>query len=423
MITLSFATDHPSAFLTHALEWVRGFTGVGLEPTTRPDPDVYHGADVARRCRVRVPLEGDDALFTILQRWLTDAAHADAPPEAFDAHDRLTRAAAAAELRAPVVNHALQRFRARIEAAFDVQLRRRKAVVVLGHDVDDPVDRGAWPHALWTAGVAARHGRARNALGILRRTRGAPPARQWLFDDIVELEARHGFRSSFYFAATAAFMPDGDPLDVRYDLRSPSFRKALRRLRAAGAEVGLHMGYRACETPGQLERERARLEAASGGPVFGGRHHYWHLGKPVWPTLHAHARAGLRYDSSLAFNERPGYRMGIAFPYRPFDPQTQTAVDCWQVPVMAMDGGWFYRPEVTVDEAVAEFAGLLDDLKAAEGVAAIDWHVRTSAPGAPEVARYAEAYRQILGILEADPDVDALPAIEALTRWRETAPA
>lgn len=419
---LTFATDHPSPFLDHALEWIRSFTHITLNPTTKPDPDVYHGADPQHPCRLHIPLAGEDALFTTLHRYLTDAAHAHVPPTGYDTHGRLTRAAADPALSQPVVNHALQRFRARVEGAFDVRLPRRKATVVLGHDVDDPVDRGAWPHALWTAGAALRNRRVRNALGIMRRTVRARPAKQWLFDDIVALEARHGFRSSFYFAATPAFMPDGDPLDVRYDLRSPAFRAALRRLRAAGAEVGLHMGYRACATPGQLDREVTRLEAAAGGPIFGGRHHYWHLGNPPWPTLHAHARAGLRYDSSLAFNERPGYRMGVAFPWRPFDPHTDTVVDCWQIPVMAMDGGWFYRPDVTVDDALAEFSTMLADLKAAEGVAAIDWHVRTSAPGGAD-PRYAEAYRQILGLLAADPDVDALPAIDALTRWRETAGA
>lgn len=412
---LGFATDRPSAFVTHALGLIADFTGVHLVPGAHPLPDVYHGDDPARPCRLRVPLDGDDALFTILHRALTDAAHVDVPPAGWDAHDRLTRAAADPALGAPVVNHALQRFRARVEAIFGLALPRRRATVVLSHDVDDPVDRGAWPHALWTAAVALRHRRPRNALGILRRTARATPARQWLFDDIVALEARHGFRSSFYFAATAAFTPDGHPLDVRYDLRSPAFRKALRRLRAEGAEVGLHMGYAACTRPGQVAREVARLEAASAGPIFGGRHHYWHLGRPPWPMLHEHARAGLRYDSSLAFNERPGYRMGIAFPWRPFDPIGDRPVDCWQIPVMAMDGAWFYRPEVTVDDAVREFAAMLDVLKAAEGTAAIDWHVRTSAPGAPEVARYAAAYGEILALLAADPDVDARPANEALT--------
>lgn len=418
---LSFATDHPSPFVTHALEWIATFCGVRLAATDAKAPAVYHGDDRARPCTLRIPTTGDDAIFATLRHWLTDAAHAAVPAAGYDTHGRLIRAAADPALDQPVVNHALQAFRARLEAAFGLTLRRHRATVVLSHDVDDPVDRGAWPHALWTAGVALRHRRPRNALGILRRTLTAQPARQWLFDDIVELEARYGARSSFYFAATAAFMPDGDPLDVRYDLASPGFGPIFRRLHAAGAEVGLHMGYRAHRQAGQFDREIARLEAASGGRVFGGRHHYWHLGAPPWPTLHAHAAAGLAYDSSLAFNERPGYRMGVAFPWRPFDPTTEQAVGCWQIPVMAMDGGWFYRPEISVDDAVAEFATMLDGLKAAEGTASIDWHVRCSAPGATDYARYADAYREILALLAADPDVDALPAIDAIDRWRETA--
>ena len=85
-------------------------------------------------------------------------------------------------------------------------------------------------------------------------------------NDIVDLEARHGMRSSFYFAATAVFMADGHPVDVVYDVGSPGFRRQLKRLQRQGAEVGLHMGYNAWQRSGQLRREVDRLADALGGP-------------------------------------------------------------------------------------------------------------------------------------------------------------
>ena len=438
---LTFATDHPDPFITHACTWIATFAGIDLVPGDGP-VDVYHGRDVTRPCRLRLPIEPGLSeekpfpfdLFALLRTWMTDAQHTDLPAEAWDAHDRLragaSRQAALGQLTRPIVNHALLSFRAACEATFGRPARRplpkgKRALVILSHDVDDPVDPGEPRHALWSALAAARAGRPRAALGALRAAptrliRGLrdPGQHHWLFDATVALEARHGFRSSFYFAATPHFLPGGHPRDVPYDVAAPAFRRTLHHLTAAGAEVGLHMGYRARDDRALLAAEKARLERALGAPIQGGRHHYWHLARPFWPTLTEHAAVGLTYDSSLAFNDAPGFRLGAAFPFQPYDPTREVPIRCWQVPPMAMDGAWFYDEKCTVDQALADSAALLDQLKAAEGLGAIDWHVRASAPGNRRHARWAEAYGEILALLASDREVAVLPAAEALAVWR-----
>jgi len=423
-VRLTFASEGADPFVDHARTWIADFAGIELVPTPVGPVDVFHGSDPHRPCRLRITKPDD--LFEVLRHWLTDAAHAGLPETAFDRHDRLRPEAFVGERTRPAVNHALLAFRDRCEATFGQRARRalppgKRAIVVLSHDVDDPVDPGDARHALWCAVAAARAGRPRAALGALRsvptRLARGRSERHWLFDAVVALEARHGVRSSFYFAATPHFLPGGHPRDVPYDIAAPRFRRVFKHLQDAGAEVGLHMGYRARDDRALLAAEKRRLEDALGAPIQGGRHHYWHLARPFWPTLADHAAVGLTYDSSVAFNDAPGFRLATAFPFRPFDPVRSAPIPCWQIPAMAMDGAWFYDEKCTVDRALTEFSALLDQLKAAEGVGAIDWHVRASAPGNARHARWAVAYGEILALLAADREVLTLPARDALALW------
>ena len=88
-----------------------------------------------------------------------------------------------------------------------------------------------------------------------------------------------------------------------------------------GFGVRLHVGYGALADVRRIAAERERLEAVAGAPVRGSRHHYWHMTRPFWDSLDAHASAGLAFDSSVAFNSAPGFRLGVALPFQPWNPQ------------------------------------------------------------------------------------------------------
>ena len=146
--------------------------------------------------------------------------------------------------------------------------------------------------------------------------------------------------------------------------------------------------------------------------MAGARHHYF-MPHPFWAALEAHGRAGLRYDTSVGFNEAPGYRLGIALPFRPFNPLTGRAVSCVQVPTFAMDAALFAAPGTDADAAVAHVERLVAALKAAEGVASLDWHDYSSYPGSRSHAAWGRAYLGVLDLLAADPEVAVLRPDEA----------
>jgi len=246
------------------------------------------------------------------------------------------------------------------------------------------------------------------------RARKDPRREAWPFDALRASETRRGFRSTFFFAATSRFARNASLLDVPYDIREPRFETLLRALRDDGVELGLHASYRAHEVPGRLAAEKARLERVAGTQVHGVRHHYWQLGPDPATTLRAHAKAGFRYDSSLAFNDHPGFRRSVARGFNPFDPVHGRALRTRQLPVFCMDGSVLYGSD-DVDAAVGSVAGFVAEIRGVGGLGVIDWHAETSIPDGLRPA-WGVAYEEILDLVAADPGL-WVTDLGSIDRW------
>ena len=448
-VELSFHADAADPFVDYAMELVERVTGVRLRPAREPwgEVDVYYGDDAGQPCRLRIPrvarytaatvprlpddsTRGADTsrefpfdLFSAVRFWLADEGHADAPDDAFDEHDRLRAGRSVQELvglrEVPVVNAYLVHFRRWLAARTGVDLGShlppgKRCVVVLSHDVDSPIDPTTSRHALALGLANVR--RARKPLHSTAYAVGAaiaglrcrvvdPGARHRLFDEIMEAEEQRGFRSTFFFAAVSRFDREGTRRDVGYDVRRPPLPSSIRSVADRCFGLGLHVGYRALADVRRMSAERERLEAVAGVPVLGTRHHYWHMTRPVWASLAAHAAAGFCFDSSVGFNAAPGYRLGVALPFYPWSPETASAVPVLQIPVLVMDSMLMVPQAASPEAPLDRFAWLLAGLKRYEGAAAIDWHEYTSYPGSDRYRSWGNTYLGVLDHLAADPEV------------------
>ncbi|MEA2247038.1 MAG: hypothetical protein QOH46_1567, partial [Solirubrobacteraceae bacterium] len=374
-------------------------------------------------------------VFPELRFWLADEGNAALGAGAWDAYGRLRAARSVQEAagvrETPIANAYLLLARRWLSSRFGFEDRPRhlppgrRCTVVLSHDVDSPFSPLDLRPEARMAVRSARAGRTRDAAtqlaGAVARAAlfgAVARGRHWLFEDVVREEGRRGVRSTYFFSAASRFLDGGHPLDVRYDVATPRLRAVCRQLTAAGWDVGLHIGFAAAADAGRIAAERRRLEEVTGQPVLGSRHHYRHMTTPFWDSLDAHGRAGLRYDSSVAFDDAPGHRLGIALAFRPWHPGRERAVPVLQVPTIAMDGALFgnrrpwrlrdrraMRAGETEADAVAHVAALIAELKRFEGVAALDWHEYTSHPSSP-LEDWGAAYLQVLDLVAGDQEID-----------------
>jgi len=217
----------------------------------------------------------------------------------------------------------------------------------------------------------------------------------WQFDAIVDLESSLGVRSAFYFLDEPSQLGRRPLTHLRhtkhltnhlgrYDVDAPEIRRIVRHLDRNGWEVGLHGSSVSYRDEDRLRAEKRKLGSVLGHPVAGVRQHYLHLDVPR--TWQYHARAGLRYDTSLGSSTEYGFDHGY-HPIRPFDD------DFVVFPLTLMETA-LPDPATEFDAAHAACERLLDEAAVNGAVMTALWHQRFF--NDREFTGYRRLYRRLV---------------------------
>jgi hypothetical protein len=246
----------------------------------------------------------------------------------------------------------------------------KKAAASISHDVDYPeVKRWLEPIR-----VVARQGITGlgPAMDVLAGRRD-----HWHFREWVDLDTSLQTRPAFYFVARQGSLREyatGTP-DPFYDITSERFRQLFGRLKQSGCEIGLQASYLAYKSREKFAAEKERLEEASGQPVIGNRHHYWHLNPDdVEETLLLHEQVGLKYDASLLHNHYVGWRRGLSQPFFPFHQVERRELKTLQLPGAWMDDQLFSLHEHNPGNGLEILRTLADRAVEQEGYLLVDLH-------------------------------------------------
>ncbi|MCX9011123.1 MAG: polysaccharide deacetylase family protein [Candidatus Methanoperedens sp.] len=247
----------------------------------------------------------------------------------------------------------------------------KRFAVCLTHDVDEVRKTYQWltrPVAYLKKGQAGLL--KGQLLSLWHRLQGEEPF--WTFESIMELEERLGVRSSFYFLKEKGKADILSPdtwklLGRRYDFNDPQVKGVMKKLCDGGWEVGLHGSYDSYRDFEMLEGEKKMLQESLGNKVTGIRQHHLNLKLPE--TWEYHDRAGLKYDTTLGFKDRMGFRGGTCLPFHPVSGQEM--LNLLEIPLAIMDTPLFgYRK----DRLHADFEGMVDAVSGFGGVLTLLWH-------------------------------------------------
>ena len=264
-----------------------------------------------------------------------------------------------------------------------IVLAQHQFSMKVSHDVDAPSRYGfASAKGLLRAmaGDVLKRGDIQNALRapwIWLNTRDAlHPADPFnTFEWIMDLSDQHGLTSAFYFICGRTSNMDAD-----YEPEHPAIRALMRRIHDRGHEIGLHPSYGTYQKPELIAQEAQRLRAVLAEEnirpnAIGGRMHYLRWEQPT--TLRAWADAGMDYDSTLSYADRPGFRCGTCFEYPAFDPVAGEVLKLRLRPLVVMECSVIdacYLGLGTGDAAQAKFAQLKNACRAVNGCFTVLWH-------------------------------------------------
>lgn len=196
----------------------------------------------------------------------------------------------------------------------------------------------------------------------------------WLFEDVCAAEAKYGFRSIFMFAdRTAGKGAVAWLMDPSYRATDTSVASLIRQLHEDGWQVGIHPGFNSWNNVGYLKQTSRQVGAALGQPIVFCRQHWLRFSwKDTWILQ---ARAGVKVDFTLGFNDRPGFRNGAAIRHRPWHQAAGGPCEVESIPTIIMDSH-FYDYAFPEDPAAA-MKPWIDEVIAVGGEASLLWHIHT----------------------------------------------
>lgn len=244
-------------------------------------------------------------------------------------------------------------------------------VVCLTHDVDEIRKsrlsrlKFVWDHLSHPEAGHRRtpiRERARFALSTLF-SREDP---YWTFPELAELERQFSFTASYYFQA------GGRAGGSRYALTETRVRRFIDDLLEDGFEVGLHGTYWAAFDPGRFLQEKRALAAVAHEDPIGHRQHYLRMDYAA--TLPIYERAGLKYDTTLAYAEQEGYRNQFSYPYYPYNHHAGRPYSFLELPTVLMDATLGGYRQLTAGQAWQVIEGWLERTLIRRGCITLLWH-------------------------------------------------
>lgn len=194
-------------------------------------------------------------------------------------------------------------------------------------------------------------------------------------DDVAKADEASGQRGLFFIHARRSWRTPVDALlDPGYFLE-PGFGERLRGLVARGHEVGVHPSYSSWNDGARLKEERDAVSGLVKGEVRSCRQHWMQFS---WThTWAAQEQAGFGLDSTLGFNDRPGFRVSAALRHHPWNPKTATPHAIEVLPLIVMDSHLYDYAELDSEARGRRLRHFVDEVRAVGGEAAILWHPHT----------------------------------------------
>lgn len=189
-------------------------------------------------------------------------------------------------------------------------------------------------------------------------------------EKLLELSLQYGFHSEFYFMGLA----QGEP-DFRYEVSAPAVKAFAQKAEISGMNCGFHGSKLTPQDAERFSVEQNRVSVALGGLPNRGRQHY--LCFDVEKTPGVWESAGIRWDSTLGYADREGFRCGTCHSFPVYDVVNDHPVSVMEQPLIVMDGSMRGRGLCT-EEAFASMRHLCERCCVVGGEFVLLWHNRST---------------------------------------------
>lgn len=257
------------------------------------------------------------------------------------------------------------------------------AEILITHDVDAlykslPIRLKQGAFNLFNAVRALRYGQLTTACKSLSQANRFLLSRDdwWVFDRLIMQEREAGIKAIYHFHSDPRpKTPKRWLFDPSYSTYELSHCNLLKQLSQDGHAIGLHPGFDTWNSTEKIASARQHLEQATGSSVDCVRQHWLRFSwRDTWTSQ---ASAGLKHDTTLMFNDRPGYRTSSALAWQPWNPISNSAHPLTALPTVLMDSHFYDYHQMTPDQRRQSIQHWIRECQTVHGTVAVLWHPHT----------------------------------------------
>jgi hypothetical protein len=200
----------------------------------------------------------------------------------------------------------------------------------------------------------------------------------WKFDELLSIEKAANVHSTFHFYADSRSKTlKRWFFDPGYDVNENRIKKLIIQLRKAKHQIGIHPSFDSWESSGAIAQQKKILQDICKVSILSCRQHWLRFSwKSTWLSQEL---AGLRLDTTLMFNNRPGFRNASAIYWHPWCQSKHSVYILSALPTMLMDSHLYDYQHLTYSQRKQQIRALLTECYAVRGVVALLWHPHTFA--------------------------------------------
>jgi hypothetical protein len=248
--------------------------------------------------------------------------------------------------------------------------RKNKFSSLVTIDVDQPFEYLGKDVFRSLGGIIREIGKKGGRAGDRYRTVTHGEKDPWdVFDYISDMIRGTGTMAKF-------FIPTGDrsQFDKNPSWNNEDFKSLVKRI-ISGFGFGLHPSFHASQNADRLKTEYIRLKKITSMETFSARYHFVRLKIPEsYRNLEG---AGFTEDYSMGYPEEPGFRAGIARPFRFYNIEEEKETSLTVYPFQLMDGTLFKYKKMGPSESEGIISSMIEVTKKVGGTFISIWHNTT----------------------------------------------
>jgi hypothetical protein len=208
------------------------------------------------------------------------------------------------------------------------------------------------------------------------------------FDYLMNLSESNGLKSYFFFISDY-----GTSKSINYKLSHPFVGNLMQNITSRGHYIGFHPDFNSYNNPDNWSKELDRLKLYSPQNIQFGRQHYLQFEVPV--TWQIWNDMGMEWDSSLSYDDEPGFRTGSCYTYSVFNFLTREKLRLKERSLTIMDKSLvFHHINLSVSQLEEKARNLVSTVKKYNGDFVLLWH--NSCFDVYEWKKYKEIYLRII---------------------------